>query len=218
MPQGTISRLNHTRGFGFIHTPEGEDLFFHRTNVKEIAFSQLQAGDQVDYEVHFTARGPRADNVQLQEQTVQVRFNLSVKDLGQSAAFYVKALGFKELLKNPGHALLQRDTFILELKTGDLLWHPALKDHSADDLTFGVGVELVLEVSDINHFHAHMQRADVVIEEPLKEQPWGTKDFRIVDPDGYYWRITTPRNLPDPIIVSDEKHPPQDDLLTSSMQ
>jgi hypothetical protein len=59
----------------------------------------------------------------------------------------------------------------------------------------------------------------VVIQEPLKEQPWGAEDFRIVDPDGYYWRITTKRNLPVEIPESDEQtttpqaseeKPPQD--------
>ena len=207
MPQGTIARLNHTRGFGFINIPEGEDLFFHRTNVKGAVFSQLQAGDRVDYEIQYTARGARADNVKLQKQTVRVQFNLAVQDMAQSAAFYVKALGFEELAKNPGHVLLHRDAFILGLKTDDLLWHPALKKHPPDNLARGVGIELVLEVSDINHFHAQIQQADVVIQEPLKEQPWGAEDFRIVDPDGYYWRITTKRNLPVQIPESDEQTP-----------
>jgi uncharacterized glyoxalase superfamily protein PhnB len=26
--------------------------------------------------------------------------------------------------------------------------------------------------------------------EPLRERPWGLRDFRVVDPDGYYLRIT----------------------------
>lgn len=196
MPQGTISRLNHTRGFGFINTPEGEDLFFHRTNVKKSAFSRLQAGDLVDYEIQHTARGPRADNVELQEQEVQIQFNLAVKDMGQAVAFYTRALGFEEMAKNPGYALLHREGFILGLKTDDLLWHPALKDRPKDDLPRGVGIELVLEVSDLDHFHARIKQAGVVIEEPIKEQPWGARDFRVVDPDGYYWRITTTRRIP----------------------
>jgi hypothetical protein len=26
--------------------------------------------------------------------------------------------------------------------------------------------------------------------EPLTDRPWGLRDFRVVDPDGYYLRVT----------------------------
>jgi uncharacterized glyoxalase superfamily protein PhnB len=26
--------------------------------------------------------------------------------------------------------------------------------------------------------------------ETLTARPWGLRDFRLLDPDGYYWRIT----------------------------
>jgi lactoylglutathione lyase len=29
------------------------------------------------------------------------------------------------------------------------------------------------------------------IAEPIAERPWGLRDFRLADPDGYYWRVTT---------------------------
>jgi lactoylglutathione lyase len=29
------------------------------------------------------------------------------------------------------------------------------------------------------------------VSEPMRERPWGSKDFRIVDPDGYYLRLTS---------------------------
>jgi hypothetical protein len=28
--------------------------------------------------------------------------------------------------------------------------------------------------------------------EGLTSRPWGLRDFRLVDPDGYYWRVTEP--------------------------
>jgi lactoylglutathione lyase len=28
--------------------------------------------------------------------------------------------------------------------------------------------------------------------EPPRDQSWGLRDFRVADPDGYYWRITHP--------------------------
>lgn len=194
MPQGTITRLNHTRGYGFINTPENEDLFFHRSNITDGQFSLLQVGDRVTYSVQFTSRGPRADQVQVQSQSVRLQVNLAVKDLRVSAAFYTETFGFKELSNDPGYILLQRNELVLGLKTDELLWYPEPGEQPVEALARGVGVELVLEISDIGQFHAKMQQAGVSIHEPLKEQPWGATDFRMLDPDGYYWRITSPRD------------------------
>ncbi len=192
MPQGTISRLNQTRGYGFINTPENEDLFFHRSNIKDAQFSLLQVGDRVTYSVQFTSRGPRADQVQVENQSARLQVNLAVKDLQVSAAFYTETLDFKERSNNPGYVLLQRNALVLGLKTDELLWYPDPGEQPVESLVRGVGVELVLETSDIEQFHARMQQAGVAIHEPLKEQPWGATDFRMLDPDGYYWRITSP--------------------------
>ena len=194
MPQGTISRLNQTRGYGFINTPDNEDLFFHRSNIKDAQFSLLQVGDRVAYTVQFTSRGPRADEVQVYNQSTKLQVNLAVKDLQISAAFYTETLGFKERANSPGYILLQRNDLVLGLKTDELLWYPDPGEQPVESLVRGVGVELVLEASDIDQFHARMQQAGVVIHEPLKEQPWGATDFRMLDPDGYYWRITSPRD------------------------
>ena len=198
MPQGTISRLNQTRGYGFINTPENEDLFFHRSNIKNAQFSLLQVGERVTSTVQFTSRGPRADQVQVQNQSTKLQVNLAVKDLRVSAAFYTETFDFKERTSNPGYILLQRNALVLGLKTDELLWYPDPGDQPVEALARGVGVELVLETSDIDQFHARMQQAGATIHEPLKEQPWGARDFRMLDPDGYYWRITSPRDQ-DPV-------------------
>ena len=194
MPQGTITRLNQTRGYGFVNTPENEDLFFHRSNIKDGQFSLLQVGDRVTYTVQFTSRGPRADQVQVESHSVKLQVNLAVKDLRVSAAFYTETFDFKEVSNNPGYILLQRNALVLGLKTDELLWHPDPGDQPVESLVRGVGIELVLEIADIGPFHAKMQQAGVAIHEPLKEQPWGATDFRVLDPDGYYWRITSPRD------------------------
>lgn len=204
MPQGTITRLNQTRGYGFINTPENEDLFFHRSNIKDGPFSMLQVGDLVNYTVQFTSRGPRADQVQVESHSVKLQVNLAVKDLRVSAAFYTETFDFKEVSNNPGYILLQRNALVLGLKTDELLWHPDPGEQPVESLDRGVGVELVLEISDIGQFHEKMQQAGVAIHEPLKEQPWGATDFRMLDPDGYYWRITSPR---DGAVIQAEEEP-----------
>ncbi|MBM3262481.1 MAG: cold shock domain-containing protein [candidate division Zixibacteria bacterium] len=204
MPQGVITRLNPARGFGFVSNPEGNDLFFHRTNVRDTPFSKLQIGDRVTYDLQHTDRGPRAGNLQMFASAVQLQVNLAVSDLSRSVGFYVQTLGFRQVAEHPGYTLVQRGALVLGLKMDDLLWHPALKDRSASDLVRGVGTELVLEVSDIDEFHAAIQNAGLVIQEPLREQPWGARDFRLLDPDGYYWRISSPRQLTEQIAISED--------------
>ena len=51
MPKGTIRRLITDRGFGFIATEQGEDLFFHRNELQGVDYNFLREGQQVEYEV-----------------------------------------------------------------------------------------------------------------------------------------------------------------------
>jgi len=52
------------------------------------------------------------------------------------------------------------------------------------------GVELVLEVDDLDEEHARVTVAGWPLAEDLADRPWGLRDFRLLDPSGYYWRIT----------------------------
>jgi CspA family cold shock protein len=49
MAKGTIARLMD-RGFGFIKTEEGGDLFFHRNELEGVEFNNLRAGQEVEFE------------------------------------------------------------------------------------------------------------------------------------------------------------------------
>jgi CspA family cold shock protein len=62
MAQGKIKRLTD-RGFGFIDTGDGQDLFFHMSNLQGVAFEQLREGQAVTYDVGQGPKGPRAENV-----------------------------------------------------------------------------------------------------------------------------------------------------------
>jgi uncharacterized glyoxalase superfamily protein PhnB len=55
----------------------------------------------------------------------------------------------------------------------------------------GRGVEFVLEVNDIEAIYERVLSTNWPLSSKLHHQPWGLTDFRVVDPDGYYWRITT---------------------------
>lgn len=62
MAEGTIKRLTN-KGFGFIGTETGEDMFFHSSNVEGVSFDELHEGQQVSYNAGHGPKGPRAENV-----------------------------------------------------------------------------------------------------------------------------------------------------------
>lgn len=61
MPEGTIKRLTD-KGFGFIETGKGQDLFFHSSNV-EGEYDSLREGQKVAFNEGRGPKGPRAENV-----------------------------------------------------------------------------------------------------------------------------------------------------------
>ncbi len=62
MAEGTIKKLTQ-KGFGFIDTETGEDLFFHSSNLEGVTFEQLQEGQRVTYTEGSGPKGPCAENV-----------------------------------------------------------------------------------------------------------------------------------------------------------
>ena len=59
MAQGTVKWFNQKKGFGFIEQEDGEDLFFHHTQVEGV----IEDGDSVEFEVGEGPKGPNAINV-----------------------------------------------------------------------------------------------------------------------------------------------------------
>ncbi len=62
MAEGTIKRLTD-RGFGFIETGSGKDLFFHSSDLEGVSYEELQVGQRVSYTEGRGPKGPRAENV-----------------------------------------------------------------------------------------------------------------------------------------------------------
>jgi CspA family cold shock protein len=65
---GSIVRLLRDRGFGFIRTDDGQEVFFHATGVTGATpFDDLNEGQSVSYDVEqdTRGRGQRAVNVQV---------------------------------------------------------------------------------------------------------------------------------------------------------
>jgi predicted enzyme related to lactoylglutathione lyase len=53
------------------------------------------------------------------------------------------------------------------------------------------GVEIVLEVDDLEAEERAVLDAGWPVAEQISRRPWGLWDFRVLDPDGHYLRITT---------------------------
>lgn len=61
--QGTIKKLTD-KNFGFIGQEGGEkDLFFHANELVDVDFSELREGDNVNFEIKDTPKGPAAVQV-----------------------------------------------------------------------------------------------------------------------------------------------------------
>jgi len=66
MVKDTIRRLITDRGFGFIRTAEGKDLFFHRGEIEGVEFPSLREGQVVEFEMGRGRDGrPQAVRVRL---------------------------------------------------------------------------------------------------------------------------------------------------------
>ena len=62
---GTVKRFNDAKGFGFITTEGGEDVFVHFTAIQGNGFRSLSEGASVEFEVVQGPKGLQASNVTL---------------------------------------------------------------------------------------------------------------------------------------------------------
>ncbi|BCJ87500.1 cold-shock protein [Effusibacillus dendaii] len=63
MQQGTVKWFSAEKGYGFIATEEGNDVFVHFSAINEDGFKSLEEGQRVSFEIVEGNRGPQAANV-----------------------------------------------------------------------------------------------------------------------------------------------------------
>ena len=61
--KGKVKNYFADRGFGFIRTDSGEDVFVHARVVKQASLSQLEAGQIVEFEIGMVQGRTRAVSV-----------------------------------------------------------------------------------------------------------------------------------------------------------
>jgi catechol 2,3-dioxygenase-like lactoylglutathione lyase family enzyme len=141
--------------------------------------------------------GP-VNEARLPPPPVGLRLELFVQDVEASVRFYRSTLGLEPpaTWSPSGYVPIHAGTVIIGVQ--HLANLPADHHFSAGRLAGprGVGLEIVIEVDDIDLAYAtaasHAEPCGGHVE-PLADQPWGLRDFRLVDPDGYYVRITSHR-------------------------
>lgn len=63
MAQGTVKWFNESKGFGFITSEDGGDVFVHYSSIQGEGFKTLAEGDKVSFDVEPGPKGPKAINV-----------------------------------------------------------------------------------------------------------------------------------------------------------
>lgn len=63
MAKGTVKWFNEAKGYGFISSEDGDDVFVHYSSIQGNGFKSLSEGDSVSFDVEKGAKGPKAVNL-----------------------------------------------------------------------------------------------------------------------------------------------------------
>jgi lactoylglutathione lyase len=123
---------------------------------------------------------------------MSLRLELFVSDLEKSGDFYTKVLGFERLKEDADYLPVRSGSVLIGLSPAATLKNKHYFNPELQKDRRGLGTEIVLEVDDVRAFFEKVKASGYKkISSPLSKKSWGATDFRIVDPDGYYLRITS---------------------------
>lgn len=145
----------------------------------------------VSYQVASGAEEKKGNNgTEAAPLGMAVRFELFVKDTRVTVDFYSRVLSF-ECNATDGPCITARCGSV-RIGICDQATLPKTHHFSPEALQAhkGVGTEIVLEVENFGSFYQRVVTSGYTIHEKVAKRPWGLRDFRLVDPDGYYLRIT----------------------------
>ncbi|MDZ5473548.1 VOC family protein [Bacillus sp. 31A1R] len=120
---------------------------------------------------------------------MRLRMELFTSDIEKTVQFYKDIIGLTLVRTSQTYAELVYETVEIGIGLLEALpdRHP-LKAQKGERL--GLGVEIVIEVPDIEKKYKEVVESGYPIDEVLSQQEWGSTDFRLLDPNGYYIRIT----------------------------
>jgi len=123
---------------------------------------------------------------------VQSKFELFVDDADRSIGFYT-ALGFEVAhRKEDGYTTLRSGSTVVALcplpRWLRLRWLGRLRRPP-------LGTEIVFYSDRLEVLHASLREAGYA-PGPIERREWGSTDFRALDRDGYYVRVTDGRPVP----------------------
>ena len=61
--KGTVKNFNKEKGYGFIRAEDNRDYFFHYSALIMDDYKPAEKGENVEFEIEESDRGPRAKNV-----------------------------------------------------------------------------------------------------------------------------------------------------------
>jgi CspA family cold shock protein len=65
--QGKVKWFNPRKGYGFIATEAGDEVFFHQEQLLDVGDQAPREGQAVRFHLHYPRKGPEALNVELVE-------------------------------------------------------------------------------------------------------------------------------------------------------
>ena len=63
MPKGKVKWFSDQKGYGFITSENGKDVFVHHTAIQGDGFKSLSEGQEVEFEITPGPKGEQAVNV-----------------------------------------------------------------------------------------------------------------------------------------------------------
>ncbi|MGD8970303.1 MAG: cold-shock protein [Desulfobacterales bacterium] len=63
MASGTVKWFNEKKGYGFIESEDGTDVFVHHSGINATGFKTLHEGERVTFDIEKGQKGPAAVNV-----------------------------------------------------------------------------------------------------------------------------------------------------------
>jgi len=132
----------------------------------------------------------------------EIYLELHVPDFEITKGFYER-LGFAVVWEHKpnqkkGYLVMRRKNSILCFWPGnEKVYDQSYFKKFPRNTIRGYGVEIVIPIEGVETFYEQTKIFANIVD-TLKIQPWGLKDFRIIDPFGYYLRFTEPHDVLDP--------------------